>query len=93
MSIVEELSRYGISVWLVGDCIRVFPKSMLSDNSRRIIADNRAALVEELVCIEKELPKPYFNRSGDLVIPFNSQKRYHWWAGGQSLQQTIKEIG
>src|SRR5262249_22892788 len=28
---------------------------------------------------------PYLTPAGDLVIPFSSPKRYHWWAGGQSI--------
>jgi hypothetical protein len=36
---------------------------------------------------------PYLNASGDLVIPFNSPERYHWWKeGGQSIDTTKQEI-
>jgi hypothetical protein len=42
--------------------------------------------------IEAELPKPHFHQCGDLVIPFNSPRRYHWWTGGQSVEDTIKEM-
>jgi len=36
---------------------------------------------------------PYLDQSGDLVIPFGSDTCYHWWiAGGQSIEETIKEI-
>jgi hypothetical protein len=41
---------------------------------------------------EKPEPMPYFGRDGEIVIPFASNKKYHWWAGGQSLSATIKEI-
>lgn len=36
--------------------------------------------------------RPYLDSEGDLVIPFDSDSRYHWWAGGQSIEETIKEI-
>lgn len=37
-------------------------------------------------------PKPYLTPQGDLVIPFDSDSRYWWWAGGQSVMDTIKEL-
>lgn len=38
------------------------------------------------------LKMPYFESDGDLVIPFDSDQKYHWWAGGQSISETIKEL-
>jgi hypothetical protein len=35
---------------------------------------------------------PYLTSSGDLVIPFSSPERYHWWAGGQSIRLTKQEL-
>jgi len=36
---------------------------------------------------------PYLTESGDLVIPFNSPERYHWWKGeGQSIRRTFSEL-
>jgi hypothetical protein len=45
---------------------------------------------EPVRSVRQELP--HLTASGDLVIPFNSPKRYHWWAGGQSIRQTRQEI-
>src|ERR1051325_4029931 len=33
---------------------------------------------------EKKGCLPHLTPSGDLVIPFDSPERYHWWSGGQS---------
>ncbi len=41
---------------------------------------------------EKPKPLPYFDKGGDIVIPFDSDKKYHYWAGGQLLSKTIEEI-
>jgi hypothetical protein len=35
---------------------------------------------------------PYLTAAGDLVIPFNSPPRYHWWSGGQSPRRTKQEL-
>jgi hypothetical protein len=37
-------------------------------------------------------PLPYFDKSGEIVIPFASNKKYHYWNGGQSLAATVEEI-
>ncbi len=37
-------------------------------------------------------PQPYLESDGGLVIPFGSDKHYHWWAGGQSITETIEEL-
>lgn len=37
--------------------------------------------------------KPYVTESGILVVPFNSDKKYYYWDGGQSTCETLKELG
>jgi len=37
--------------------------------------------------------KPYIDARGDLIIPFDSEEKYHWWKeGGQSIRETLKEL-
>jgi hypothetical protein len=35
---------------------------------------------------------PFLTADGTLSIPFDSPERYHWWKGGQSVSQTLKEV-
>lgn len=35
---------------------------------------------------------PYFDEYGELRIPFGSEARYHWWAGGQGVAETEREV-
>lgn len=35
---------------------------------------------------------PHFTPGGTLVIPFDSPERFHWWKGGQSVEQTREEV-
>jgi hypothetical protein len=35
---------------------------------------------------------PFLTAAGDLVIPFDSPERYHWWKGGQSVAATLAEV-
>jgi hypothetical protein len=36
--------------------------------------------------------QPYINSRGELIIPFTSDRRYHYWAGGQSIAATLREL-
>jgi hypothetical protein len=40
----------------------------------------------------KVVPLPYLDDSGDVVIPFDSDPRFQWWAGGQTLNDTLREL-
>ncbi len=42
---------------------------------------------------EPEQVEPYVTDFGVLVIPRNSDKKYHYWNGGQSVCVTLKELG
>lgn len=62
-------------------------------------ADKARKVMEEITRytrdFESELselrPSPFLDASGDMVIPFNCDSRYHWWNGGQSIKKTIKK--
>ena len=41
---------------------------------------------------DTEPPRPYINNRGNLVIPFSSPRKYHYWRGGQRLADTLREI-
>ncbi len=54
--------------------------------------------LHERVCImgsncAPEEVKPYVTNFGVLVIPWNSDRKYHYWAGGQSICVTLRELG
>ena len=42
--------------------------------------------------VPKKVRLPCLTESGDLVIPFHSPERYHWWTGGQSVRLTKQEV-
>ena len=35
---------------------------------------------------------PYLDHSGNVIVPFNADPKYHFWNGGQSLAATLLEI-
>ena len=38
-------------------------------------------------------PTPYINERSELIIPHDSDPKYHWWTEeGQSIEETLKEL-
>ena len=35
---------------------------------------------------------PYIDNNGTIIVPFNADKKYHPWSGGQPLSVTLLEI-
>ena len=35
---------------------------------------------------------PYIDHNGIIIIPFNSDPKYHYWNGGQPLSATLLEL-
>ena len=42
--------------------------------------------------VENRISTPYIDAKGALVIPFSSDKKYHYWNGGQTITETLKDI-
>jgi len=84
--------------------LRVGEKKEEDQLSVHKLIDNRQPVpsvptVEPRLELETGVPSvptvqlPYLTGSGDLVIPFNSPERYHWWKGkGQSIRRTLGEL-
>lgn len=54
------------------------------------LAERMAIMGEEC---EPDQVQPYIADFGVLVIPFNSNPKYHYWNKGQSICTTLKELG
>ena len=48
----------------------------------------------EIVALVAEWQKggPFLQPNGNLVIPFNTDSRYHWWNGGIPLSEIKREF-
>jgi hypothetical protein len=68
------------------------------DEKGKIKNEFESESLNERMCLagentEPEQTKPYVTSFGVLVIPFNSDKKYHYWKGGQGVCDTLREIG
>lgn len=61
-----------------------------SEISRGFVEDSASGTQQKPDLIDKSAP--HLLADGTLVIPFNSDPKYHWWKGGQSIAQTRAEV-
>lgn len=52
-----------------------------------------AALIAAVLALLDAEALPHLTPAGDLVIPFAAPARYRWWSGGQSILDTLAELG
>jgi hypothetical protein len=65
--------------------LAVKPADRLTDDLRQSIRQRKAEIVTVLT-------RPHINDRGELIIPLTSDPRFHWWAGGQSIAETLQEL-
>ncbi|WP_458778092.1 hypothetical protein [Desulforhopalus sp. 52FAK] len=42
--------------------------------------------------MESEEKMPYLTENGELIISSDACDKYKWWAGGQSVKETLEEL-
>lgn len=58
--------------------------------ARKLVTAGVARVAEPVPFNPNSLP--YLDSRGRLVIPFDCPPKYRYWAGGQSVRHTLKEI-
>lgn len=64
----------------------------MTNQTQRTATGNATSVGQEAAGPGRPLRQPYLTPGGDLVIPFDSDPKYHWWKGGQSVKATIAEL-
>jgi len=90
--LLTDLQRQGINLRPLPDGkLEVRPASRLTEPLREELR-RRKGEVLRLLTPQSASPRPYLNQRGELIIPFDSNPRYHYWAGGQSIAATMREL-
>lgn len=63
---------------------------LADDKARKLIAAGVAKIFEAIPFNPDSLP--FLDHRGRLVIPFDCPPKYRYWAGGQSVRDTLQEI-
>lgn len=91
--LIWEIEKAGGSVQLKdGDRLRIeAPRGSLTSEIKDALTLSKREIIKELKDTQ-EANKPHIDKYGVLVIPFECEKRYHWWAGGQTIIETLQEL-
>ena len=91
--LIQKIEKVGGSVQLKdGDRLRIeAPRDSLTSEIKDALTLSKKEIIKELRDIQ-EANEPYIDKYGVLVIPFQSNPKYHWWAGGQTILETLREL-
>ena len=91
--LIHKIQKVGGSIQLKdGDRLRIeAPRGSLTSEIKNALTLSKKEIIEELKDIQK-VNRPYVDKHSVLVIPFDSDPKYHWWAGGQSVLKTLREL-
>lgn len=94
MELIAKIRQAGFMVALDGEKIRFeyAGHGEPPDTAKALLDALRESKGEAVAYLKGALPRPLFGPDGDIVIPFLSDSCYHWWAGGQSVKDTVKEV-
>ncbi len=105
--LIERLKGLGYSLRLEGEKVRFryAGAGTPPEEAKGLLEVMRGYKAEVVADLKRAVPRPlpYLDESGDLVIPFGSDPKYHWWLGshcvftnamgsGQGVEETIREI-
>ncbi len=68
------------------------PRLLAAGKELDLPEDKARALIAAGIAEPADLPRPYLDKAGELVIPMNCPARFKWWAGGQSAADTLREL-
>ncbi len=86
---LERVKGRGVHLQANGDRIHIsWPEKTPDPEIRQAIIERKPEILEALKEIQ---PKPYLTKSGDLVIQFDSDPRYHWWKPGSLRSWEVRE--
>src|SRR6266481_5318361 len=78
--------------WVTGKRASRYDIKTQDSVSSNMAVEDKSDCREENSATVSDSAKPFIDGSGNLVIPSSAPDRYRWWAGGQSVQQTLIEL-
>lgn len=64
----------------------------LATKVQKVAGIAEVAVAESSKTNAENYSEPYIDKSGTLIIPFDSHPRYQWWKEGQDVYATLKEL-
>ena len=88
---LNELRERGFQVRIEGD--RLHCRGTKEPLNLELLGKLKEFKPKIIDLLNKEHPEPFFQPNGNLVIPFDSDPKYHYWkSGGMKLKDIEKEF-
>ena len=88
-SALRVINQYGGELDTATGKLNISSKALGREEIKRAVHILKEAGPDRVKAVQK---MPHINEHGVLVIPFNCNKKYHWWAGGQTILETLQEL-
>ncbi|MCH7499685.1 MAG: hypothetical protein IH886_06700 [Nitrospinae bacterium] len=89
-TVLKQIQNMGGELWVDGDQLRFrIPEKVMTF---KMVEALKECKLEIMQFLKAGRPKPHFNSQGELVIPFDSDPKYWWWANGQSIRETERDV-
>ena len=89
-TVLKQIQEMGGELWVDGDQLgfRIPEKVMTFEMMETL----KKCKLEIMQFLKAWRPKPRSNSQGEFVIPFDSDPKYWWWANGQSIRETERDV-
>lgn len=86
IELLKEAEKSGATLGVVDEDLKGKNLDNLNQKTRRQLRQRKAEIIQLLQ------PKPFLKEDCELVIPLTAPDKYRWWAGGQSIFDTLLEL-
>ena len=106
LDIIQQAESLGVVLAVQNGKLRGKNLGGLDDATRDRIRQHKSEIIQ-LLAVDNSKPEvpgqdqprrlafrePSLNTNGELIIPFECNQIYKWWTGGQSIFETLLELG
>ena len=90
-SALQVINQYGGNLDMTTGKLKIPSKVLGREEIKKAVHILKEAGPDKVKAVLRQ-KMPYINEQGVLVIPFDSDPKYHWWADGQSIMETLREL-
>jgi predicted glycosyl hydrolase (DUF1957 family) len=90
-SALQVISQHGGHLDIDTGKMIIPSKALVKEEIKKAVKILKEAGPNKVKAVHKQ-KMPYINEHGVLVIPFDCNPKFHWWAGGQSVLETLREL-
>ena len=88
-SALQVINQYGGKLDTTTGKVIIPSQALGKEEIKRAVHILKEAGPDKVKAVQK---MPYIDEHGILVMPFNCNPKYWWWAGGQTIIETLREL-